>query len=99
MKLEVTESAWESLAELTDYWSDFRSHDVIVRRVDELWDAVDWLLAHPRAGQYEENLEDLGLGHRRWVVREVKIVYRVVGKVLRVTQFFDSRQHTGKMRG
>lgn len=50
MKLEVTESAWESLAELTDYWSDFRSHDVIVRRVDELWDAVDWLLEHPGQG-------------------------------------------------
>ena len=99
MKLEVAESAWESLARLTDYWSDFRSPERIEQRVDELWDTVDWLLQHPYAGHREKYLEDLQLGHRSWSVREVKVIYRVVGKVLRVTQFFDARQDPDKMRG
>jgi plasmid stabilization system protein ParE len=98
MKLEVAESAWESLVQLTEYWSDFRSPERIDERVDELWDTVDWLLRHPHAGPKEKYLEDLQLGHRCWRVREVKIVYRVVGNVLRVTQFFDARQDPDKMR-
>ena len=84
---------------LTDYWSDLKTHERIVQRVDELWDNVDWLLKHPRAGQVEEQLDELGLGHRRWVVREVKIVYRIVGQVLLITEFFDSRQDPRKIKG
>jgi plasmid stabilization system protein ParE len=98
MKLVVTEWAWESLDKLTDYWSDFRSHERIAQRVDELWEAVDWLLEHPGAGQFEEQLEDLLLQHRRWVVREVKIIYRVEKSVLYVTDIFDARQDPRKMK-
>ncbi|MEO8591535.1 MAG: hypothetical protein ABI432_19295 [Flavobacteriales bacterium] len=73
MKLVVTDSAWTSLAALTDYWAEFKTSDRIDARVDELWNNVDWLLEKPNAGQFEEYLEELGMRHRRWVVKEVKI--------------------------
>lgn len=53
MKLAIADSAWESLTDITDYWSGFKTHERIVQRVDELWDAVDRLLEHPRAGEDE----------------------------------------------
>ncbi len=84
---------------LTDHWSDFKTHESIVQRVDELWDAVDWLLEHSTAGQFEDSLEDLSLGHRRWIVQEIKIVYRSIGPILLVTDFFDSRQDPSRMKG
>jgi plasmid stabilization system protein ParE len=98
MKLVVTEHAWSSLANLTDYWSTFRAADRIDEQVDALWSQVDWLLQHPMAGQFEDQLHDLGLGHRRWVFGELKIVYRIAEDELIVTDFFDSRQDPRRMK-
>ncbi len=98
MKLVVTEHAWSSLADLTDYWSSFRSFDRIDEQVTELWEVVDWLLENPTAGQFEDQLQELGLGHRRWVFGDLKIVYRLVGKQFIITDFFDSRQDPRRMK-
>ena len=98
MKLVVTEHVWSSLANLAGYWSTFRASELIDQQVDALWSRVDRLLQHPTAGQFEDQLHDLGLRHRRWVLGELKIVYRIVEDRLIVTDFFDSRQDPRHMK-
>ena len=45
------------------------------------------------------DLEDLGLGHRRLIESHYKIIYRVVGEYIYITDIFDSRQDPDKMKG
>ena len=99
MRLEVTDSAWSSLDALTLFWSDQLTDVAIDARVDELWETVLWLLDHPKAGQVEEYLSAVGKDHRRWIVGDVKVIYRLGPEVLYVTDFFDSRQDPRKMKG
>lgn len=99
MRLEVTDSAWYSLDALTVFWSDRSTDAAIDARVDELWEALLWLLDHPGAGQVEECLSAFGKEHRRWIVGDVKVIYRLGPDVLYVTDFFDSRQDPKKMKG
>jgi plasmid stabilization system protein ParE len=99
MRLEVTDSAWSSLDALTVFWSEHLTHAAIDARVDELWEALSWLLDHPGAGQVEEYLSSFGMDHRRWIVGDVKVIYRLAPEVLYVTDFFDSRQDPRKMKG
>ncbi len=60
-------------------------------------DDIDWLLDHPRGGQYEPLLEHLGLGHRRKVSGNYKIIYRIVDDLIFVSDVFDTRQDPGRM--
>ena len=60
---------------------------------------ADKLLTHPRMGQKEEYLEHLGQSHRRIIENHYKIIYRVEGEIIYVTDIFDSRQDPAKMKG
>ena len=98
MKLVVTDPAWESLDQLTAYWSEFNSDARVNELLDELWKHVGTLLQFPRGAQIEETLRDLGQGHRRMVVGKVKIIYLVEGENLIITDFFDARQDPRGMK-
>jgi len=52
----------------------------------------------PFAGQKEEFLEDMKLEHRRIVEGNYKIIYRIHGDTVYVTDIFDSRQNPIKMK-
>jgi plasmid stabilization system protein ParE len=65
--------------------------------IRKLLDKTTLLKANPYIGQKELYLAHLNLGHRRLVFKNVKIVYRVDGKRIIVTDFFDSRQDPRKM--
>ncbi len=98
MKLVIADSAWESLTTLQAYWAQFNTDDTIDARIDELLAEVLWLSEWPGAGAEEVFLEHRGRQYRRWVVGRVKIVYYLHGDELRVSDFFDSRQHPRKMK-
>ncbi len=51
----------------------------------------------PKMGQIEENLESLGLGHRYLIEGNYKIIYRIQGKIISITDIFDTRQDPEKM--
>lgn len=70
--------------------------DALMNRV---LDRADSLNIDFEQGQYEPDLEHLGKGHRRLVEGHFKIIYRVEGDVVYVTDIFDSRQDPQKMRG
>ena len=58
---------------------------------------ANWLAHNPRAGQFESWLEELGQGHRRWVVGNYKLIYLVGSETLVVTDVFDARGDTQRM--
>lgn len=60
-------------------------------------DAADRLTKYPRGGQVEEYLAHLGLEHRRVIYSQYKIIYRIVGDTIFITDIFDSRQDPEKM--
>ena len=39
------------------------------------------------------------LGHRRLIESHFKIIYRVIGDCIYITDIFDSRQDADKMKG
>jgi len=62
-------------------------------------DRADSLSTTYRQGQVEPQLEHLGKEHRRLIEGHFKIIYRMEGNTVYVTDIFDSRQDPEKMHG
>lgn len=60
---------------------------------------IRWLGNNPGAGQFEPELAWMNLGHRRIIVRNFKIVYRILDDLIVVNDIFDSRRDPDRMRG
>ena len=99
MKLVYTEQAVASLQECMDFFL----HEVPSEKVNEIRDKIlakaDKLLANPYIGQQEEYLEHVGQSHRRVIEGNYKIIYKIEGDAIFVTDIFDSRQDPAKMKG
>jgi plasmid stabilization system protein ParE len=55
------------------------------------------LKGHPNLGVVEEQLAELGLGHRFLVEGNYKIIYRTEGQYVLITDVFDTRQDPDKI--
>lgn len=101
MKVIYTEQALESLAESLRFL--IQKQHVSIEQVSNiktlLLDKADKLPEHPFSGQTEEYLAHLNLGHRRIIEGTFKIIYRVDGNIIYITDFFDTRQDPTKMIG
>jgi len=64
----------------------------------DLLDKSDDLVNSYGHYQQEEYLEHLGKDHRRRIEGHVKIIYKVEGEYVYVTDFFDARQDPSKMK-
>ncbi|HLZ16960.1 MAG TPA: type II toxin-antitoxin system RelE/ParE family toxin [Cyclobacteriaceae bacterium] len=80
----------------------FSFNRVPVEKINEIRNRIlskaDMLLTTPYLGQQEEYLEHLGKGHRRLIEGNYKIIYRVQGENIYITDIFDSRQDPAKMK-
>lgn len=99
MKVIITQPAWESYEQALHFLAGHMTDRELERWDKKLWDSIDDLKATPRLGQYEPWLEYKGEGHRRLVVGKFKVVYRIEGRTIYVTDIFDARQDPGKMKG
>jgi toxin ParE1/3/4 len=99
MKLVYTEQALSSLEEVLEFIAPKVDREKLIEIRDEILDAADTLLVHPLQGQEEPLLAHLNLDHRRLVVSHYKIIYRVIGEYIYVTDIFDTRQNPNKMKG
>jgi toxin ParE1/3/4 len=99
MKLVYTEQALDSLEEALEFIAPKVTHDKLIEIRDKILDKADTLLLNPSKGQKEPYLEHLGLDHRRLVESHYKIIYRVIGEYIYITDIFDSRQDPDKMKG
>lgn len=99
MKLVYTEQALDSLEEALNFIAPKVSHEKLIEIRDSILDKADTLLLHPLKGQKETFLGHLGLDHRRLIEGHYKIIYRVIGEYIYITDIFDSRQDPEKMKG
>jgi plasmid stabilization system protein ParE len=61
--------------------------------------AIDSLCDQPLKGAYEPWLARLKMGHRRLLVGNFKVVYRVLKTKVIVVDIFDARQDPKRMLG
>jgi plasmid stabilization system protein ParE len=98
MKLVYTEQAITSLQECLDFFPP----EVTPEKVNEIRDRIlakaDKLLESPYIGQQEEYLEHLGQSHRRIIEGNYKVIYKVEGETIIITDIFDTRQDPAKMK-
>ena len=66
---------------------------------DQLFNRADSLALNPDKGQREEYLQHLQEDHRRIIEGHFKIIYKIEGESVYITDFFDSRQDPEKMKG
>ncbi len=98
MKLFYTEQSLASLQECLDFFPPEVSAEKINEIRDRILVKADKLLTNPYIGQQEEYLEHLDKGHRRLIEGNYKIIYRVQGENIYITDIFDSRQDPAKMK-
>ena len=100
MKVVLTEQSLLSLQETFEFL--LSQSNISKQRANSILKAVldrtEELKVYPQLGQIEELLSHLRLGHRRLIEGHIKIIYRVEGETVYITDFFDSRQDPKKMK-
>jgi toxin ParE1/3/4 len=99
MRLVITEPAKLHLKAIHDYYKEKVSPKIATKIRSGIIKELKYLQEYPLTGQEEDYLKDLGLGHRRMVKGNYKIVYRIRENTIYVTDIFDSRQDPSKMFG
>ncbi|MEQ9232325.1 MAG: type II toxin-antitoxin system RelE/ParE family toxin [Cyclobacteriaceae bacterium] len=100
MKVIYTNQAYESLIDLSHFlleeldWDESKVLDFRKKLLDKA-DRLETTFNHY---QEEEYLDHLGKGHRRVIEGLVKIIYRIEGDIIYITDFFDTRQDPSKMK-
>ena len=97
--MKVVWSAWalRQVDEIHAWYSTEATPAVADRIVEDILAVAELLQQFPFGGQMEPWLEHKGLGHRRVVVGNYKVVYRVHQDEGRIVDVFDARQDPGKM--
>ncbi len=99
MKLVLTEYARRRLLLHFLFLAEAFSEDHAERVLTKVDEALQYLMGHPGAGQFEDQLIGFEPRHRRWVVDHYKIVYQLFEDHIVVTDIFDSRQDSKKVKG
>lgn len=100
MRLHYTAAASRDVIRLVEWYAS-RGLGAVGRRYGRRITAeARTLIEHPDIGPVEGSLEHLGLGHRYLLVGRLhKVIYRIEGEVVVITDVFDVRQDPSKMRG
>ncbi len=100
MKLVYTEQSLASLQETYDFLTSRdnfpKSKAELV--INQVIGRAEELVDFPELGQEEELLSHLNMGHRRLIEGHIKVIYRIEGEFVYITDFFDSRQDPSKMK-
>lgn len=101
MKVVFTEQSLDSLQEALFFLLEEQglSKPQVSKIKWQLLEKAESLVFHPSIGQKEEHLEHLEKDHRRLIEGNFKIIYRVEGDLIYITDFFDIRQEPAKMKG
>ena len=99
MKLVYTEQSLLSLEESLHFIASEVSYEKLMEIRDGILFAAETLIENPYIGQKEIYLEHLGIGHRRIIQGNYKIIYRVTDQFIYITDIFDTRQNPKEMKG
>lgn len=98
MKIYYTEQALQSLQDVLDFLFEEVPPEKINQIRDQIVETVNKLIVNPYIGQKEEFLSHLELNHRRIICGHYKIIYRIEGEIVFITDVFDSRQDPSAMK-
>jgi plasmid stabilization system protein ParE len=99
MRLVYTKPVRSRILEIHQYVAEAASEEHANDLIRILFDKADRLLVHPLLGSPVPELASLNKGHRGLVLGRYKIIYNVTRDEVRITDFFDTRQHPSRMRG
>ncbi len=100
MKVKITDNARTSLNDIYEYFKNLNK-GIQGRKIrSRIIQKALKLKTYPYLGQKEILLEQLKLGHRYLVEGTYKIIYRVdeENNIIYITDIFDTRQSTDKMK-
>lgn len=98
MQIVLTDYAKINLAKIYGYLSKYASIEIAKNVKNGVLEHISTLLKHAKLSQLEEDLQELGKNHRRLVYKHYKIVYRIEGDTIYITDIFDSRQDPEKIK-
>ncbi|MCB0556299.1 MAG: type II toxin-antitoxin system RelE/ParE family toxin [Phaeodactylibacter sp.] len=99
MKVKITDPAKAELKSIYEYYRRLGKGKKGRAIRAAVVKAAMMLKEQPRMGQKETALEPLGLEHRHIVVKpHYKIIYRIEGAEIFITDVFDTRQDPDKMK-
>lgn len=92
--MEVIFAAWaeKCLREIYDYYSEEVSPEKASEIVNKIIDRAEALENYPNRGRVEEDLKSLGKGHRYLLEYHYKIIYKVEGEIVSITDIFSNHQ-------
>jgi plasmid stabilization system protein ParE len=99
VKLVITDHAIAHLVESVELTGKDMSLERREALVEKVLRETDRLLEFPKGGQVEQLMDSRPFEYRRLVVGNFKIIYRIDGEVIYVTDIFDARQDPRRMRG
>jgi plasmid stabilization system protein ParE len=97
MKVYWTKFALNSLSEVYKYYKINVSITIANNIRQGILSSTNQLEKHTLSGQIEENLLNLGKGHRYIIRGNYKIIYNIQNQKVYVTDVFDTRQNPDKI--
>lgn len=99
MKLRFTTNANRRLTQIQDFHNDIKNPKKGRRITSKILDRAKELETYPELGPEEEYLRELEKGHRSLLVGTLyKIIYLLAAPFIIITDIFDTRQDTDKMK-
>ena len=98
MKVQITDPAKEELKKIYNYYRRIGLGKIGRKIRKEVVSRTLVLKQQPNLGQIEENLKELDQGHRYLVVGNYKVIYKIEGKIIYITDVFDTRQDPSNIK-
>lgn len=97
MNVIWTDFALQSLREIFVYYKENVSQKIANNIKAEIFNATKQLKIQPFSGAIDELLQVLNEEHRYLIVKNYKIIYKILDKKVYITDVFDTRQNPEKL--
>ncbi|MEG1592399.1 type II toxin-antitoxin system RelE/ParE family toxin [Chryseobacterium sp.] len=97
MQIVWTDFAIKNLKSIFDYYVTNANRKVAHKTRKQILDSTKQLIKNPESGQLELYLEKLNLDHRYILIKNYKIIYRIIHNQIVINDIFDVRQNPIKM--
>lgn len=98
MKVQWTNEASSQFDDIVEFLVVHAGEEFALKVALEILDAEDLIAQYPLAGQLELWLTDEGKGHRRVVVGNYKLIYRLERELIWITDVFETHQDPDQMK-
>ena len=92
MRVVLTSEAINDLRSIFIWYKENASEKIASKIIFKILERTKQLKLFPESCQVEEDLKPLGRNHRRLVVGNYKVVYRIVEQDVVIDSIYDARQ-------